>query len=73
MYKGYWYDVVGRKRRGVKPVPLDFPTLEEAIVEALEIIPDASLIVKNTHLDWGLLSIDGNKRMLISSKEKPSV
>ncbi|MCY9873949.1 hypothetical protein [Vibrio barjaei] len=65
MYKGHWYDVVGKERTDLRAMSLDFDSLRAALDEALNVLPDTCLIAMNDRLDWGLISIEGSKRMLI--------
>lgn len=65
MYKGHWYDVVGKERTDLRAMSLDFDSLKSAIDEAMSVLPDTRLIVMNENLDWGLISIEETKRMLI--------
>ncbi|EJG0241576.1 hypothetical protein ACLINQ_002693 [Vibrio parahaemolyticus] len=44
---------------------LDFDSLKLAVDEAMSVLPDTKLIVMNENLDWGLISIEETKRMLI--------
>ena len=65
MYKGHWYDMTGKERADLRPMTLDFASLSLAIDEAINVLPETKLIVMNLNLDWGLISIEGSKRMLI--------
>ncbi|ASA57950.1 hypothetical protein BSQ33_19785 [Vibrio gazogenes] len=65
MYKGHWYDVVGKERTDLRAMSLDFSSLKLAIDEVMNVLPDTRLIVMNERLDWGLISIEETKRMLI--------
>ncbi|MGF1764835.1 hypothetical protein [Aliivibrio kagoshimensis] len=65
MYNGHWYDVSGKERIDLRPMKLDFKNLEQAVDEALHVLPDTQLIVSSKTLDWGLISIESTKRMLI--------
>ncbi|UTV27222.1 hypothetical protein [Photobacterium atrarenae] len=65
MYKGHWYDVMGKERMDIKAITLDFENLNSAVEEALSILPETSLIVLNQRLGWGLIAIEDTKRMLI--------
>jgi len=65
MYKGHWYDVVGKERTDLRAMSPDFDSLKLAIDEAMSVLPDTRLIVMNENLDWGLISIEETKRMLI--------
>lgn len=65
MYKGHWYDLMGKERVDLRPMTLDFETLQLAVDDAMNVLPDTKLIVFNKKLDWGLISIEGTKRMLI--------
>ncbi|MDO6704701.1 MULTISPECIES: hypothetical protein [unclassified Photobacterium] len=65
MYKGHWYDVMGKKRTDLRAMTLDFESLQLALDEAMSVLPDTRLIVMNENLNWGLISIEGTKRMLI--------
>ncbi len=65
MYKGHWYDVVGKERTDLRAMSLDFESLKLAIDEAMSVLPDTRLIVMNENLDWGLIAIEESKRMLI--------
>lgn len=70
MYKGNWYDIAGRERINIRPITLDFDTLQQAVDEALHVLPDTELITINSRLDWGLISIETTKRMLICSVDE---
>ena len=65
MYKGHWYDVVGKGRTDLRAMSLEFDSLKLAIDEAMSVLPDTRLIVMNENLSWGLISIEETKRMLI--------
>jgi hypothetical protein len=65
MYKGHWYDVVGKERTDLRAMSLGFDSLKLAVDEAMSVLPDTRLIVMNENLDWGLISIEETKRMLI--------
>lgn len=61
MYKGHWYDMTGKERVDLRPMTLDFASLNLAIDEAINVLPETKLIVMNLNLDWGLISIEGSK------------
>lgn len=65
MYRGYWYDVAGKERTDLRPLTLDFDSLQRALDEVLHVMPDANLVTMSLNLDWGLISIEDNKRMLV--------
>ncbi|MCJ2375564.1 hypothetical protein LNL84_01810 [Vibrio sp. ZSDZ34] len=65
MYKGHWYDVSGRERTDLRAMTLDFDSLKLAVDEALNVFPETQLVALNDRLDWGLISIESTKRMLI--------
>ncbi|EGR0900160.1 hypothetical protein EOE69_14565 [Vibrio cholerae] len=52
MYKGHWYDVVGKERTDLRAMSLDFDSLKLAIDEVMSVLPDTRLIVMNENLDW---------------------
>lgn len=51
MYKGHWYDVIGKERTDLRAMSLDFDSLKLAIDEAMSVLPDTRLIVMNENLD----------------------
>lgn len=65
MNKRHYYDVVGKERTDLRAMSLDFDSLKLAVDEAMSVLPDKKLIVMNENLDWGLISIEETKRMLI--------
>ncbi len=65
MYKGFWYDSMGKERFDLRPMSLDFDELRMAVDEVLNVLPDANLVNINENLDWALISIENTKRMLI--------
>ncbi|GHA40121.1 hypothetical protein ACFFLZ_00820 [Photobacterium aphoticum] len=68
MYKGNWYDMMGKERRDLRSLKLDFETLDLAVDEAIHVLPEAKLIIKNNRLDFCLIAIEETKRMLICKK-----
>lgn len=65
MYKGHWYDVAGKERTDLRAMTLDFEFLHLAVDEAMSVLPETRTIIVNKRLDWGLISIEETKRMLI--------
>lgn len=65
MYKGHWYDVLGKERSDLRPMTLNFDTLQLAVDEVMHVFPDTKLIRINLRLSWALVSIESTKRMLI--------
>ncbi len=61
MYKGHWYDVVGKERTDLRAMSLDFDSLKSAVDEAMSVLPDTRLIVINENLDWGSYLYRGNQ------------
>ncbi|MCE0493881.1 hypothetical protein [Vibrio salinus] len=65
MYKGFWYDAMGKERFDLRPMSLNFDELRMAVDEVLNVLPDATLVNINENLDWALISLENTKRMLI--------
>lgn len=68
LYEGHWYDLMGQERSDTKALPLG-DSLLEATNRALQAMPDSRLVVHNCSLDWSLISVDGNKRLLVCKRE----